>query len=234
MGLRLVCAAVLALGAITSACTANPHPTPSMTESNDSSAAPATAPYDQTESPGATDPGPVERFSLGDAYILKPVRWIATPYRGVPATVISPLVFLSADPFTEVCASPKADSSRCTTAGWFPPDAHTPADGVLILWLAATFPTNGAWTALPGRNTRINGHRARVYSGAPIDSCPDGTTTEVEANILIATKPLGTAHFYPGSRLAMTACLGPKITSTDRAAVTTMLHSLHIRTRAWF
>lgn len=234
MGLRLTSAAVLALGVITSACTANPHPTPTITESNNSSAAPDTASAGQTELPGASDPGPVERFSLGDASILKPVSWIATPYRGMPATVISPLVFLSATPFTEECAGRNADSSRCTTADWFPPDAHTPADGALILWLAATFPTNVAWTALPGRNTRINGHRARVYSGAPINSCPDGTATEVEANILIATKPLGAAHLYPGSRLAMTACLGPNISATDRAAVTTMLHSLHIRTRAWF
>jgi hypothetical protein len=63
---------------------------------------------------------------------------------------------------------------------------------------------------------------------------PDGAATEVEANVLIATKAFAATHGHPGSRLAMTACLGPHASLEDRRAVMAMLFSLHIRTRFYF
>jgi hypothetical protein len=152
----------------------------------------------------------------------------------MPATVVSPITFISTGPLTRVCETAEADPTKCTTPGWFPPDAHTPDDGVLVVWLLATFPTDVAWGALPGHGAWINQHRARVYSGPPIDSCPDGTGSEVEANVLIATKALAATHGHPGSRLAMTACLGPNASRAERDAVIAMLRSLHIRTGYYF
>jgi hypothetical protein len=226
---------IVGLTTLTTACTADHKATRTTTDTSAARAsAGSTTSTTIDQSGGASGHGETRRYSIGGASILKPTRWVASPYRGMPATVVSPITFFSSAPFTRACANNDAAASKCTTPGWFPPDAHTPADGVLILWLAATFPSNVGWASLPGQNTRINGHRARVYSGPPIDFCPDGATTEVEANVLIATKPLGTTHQYPGSRLAMTACLGPHISPADRAAVMTMLHSLHIRTRYWF
>jgi hypothetical protein len=180
--------------------------------------------------------GATEIYNLGGASIMKPICWTVSRYRGAIATVVAPIAFLSRAPFTRVCADANADADKCTTPGWFPPDTRTPAAGVLVLWLAATFPSNAGWHALPGQRTLIYHHRARVYSGPPIDACPDGTATEVEANVLIATHGYGPPKHrsYPGSRLAMTACLGPKVSSRDCTAVTTMLHSLHIKTHYWF
>jgi hypothetical protein len=105
-----------------------------------------------------------------------------------------------------------------------------------VLWLSTSYPSNAGWTALPGRPRRINHHAARVYSGPAIGGCPVGTSREVEANVLIATRPVGPPQhrFYPGSRIAMTACLGPRASPAVRAAVLTMMNSLRIRAGYWF
>lgn len=173
-----------------------------------------------------------ELYSLGGATVRKPTRWLTTPYRGMPATFVSPIVFMSSTPVTDKCAGAGADPSLCTTSGWFPPDARTPTDGVLILWLETWFPSNLGWQSLPGRNTSINGYRARVYSGSPITSCPDGADHEISANVLVPTEPVsGHRATIRGDRYGMVACLGHDATAADRDAVTAMLNSLRIMKR---
>jgi hypothetical protein len=63
-----------------------------------------------------------------------PERWSVTPYKGEPATVVFPIVFLSSSRLRSRCATEHANPASCTTTNWFPPDARTPATGVIVLW----------------------------------------------------------------------------------------------------
>ena len=173
------------------------------------------------------------RYSLGGATIRIPQRWFATPYKGEPATVVFPTVFLSSLPLTSRCATRHPSPAFCTTHNWFPPDVRTPPAGVLVLWLNLQFPTDSL-DVLPGQPTRIHHHAARVDSGAGTGLCPDGTASEIDAYVRIATTPYGPTHYLPGGRIDMRACLGPHASIADRAAVTAMLRSLHIRAGYWY
>jgi hypothetical protein len=173
------------------------------------------------------------RYSLGGATIVMPKRWSVTPYKGEPATVVFPIVFLSSSTLVSRCARGHPSPASCTTRNWFPPDVQTPASGVLVLWLNVQFPTDSL-DAVPGRQTHINQHVARVYAGPADGGCPEGAAREIDAYVRIATKPYGPSHLLPGGRIDMTACVGQHASADDRGAVTAMLHSLHIRTSHWY
>jgi hypothetical protein len=107
-----------------------------------------------------TMPAPVDvAHSLHGATVKAPARWFAAPYRGMPATVVFPVVFLSTSRFTGVCSAGHANPAARTTPNWFPPDARTPADGVLVLWTHVEIPSD-VLNTLDGRPVRINGHLA--------------------------------------------------------------------------
>lgn len=178
--------------------------------------------------------GTVRRTVGGGASALIPRRWSVAPYNGIPAPVLSPVAFWSSSPLQSRCAAGKPDPTSCTTSNWFPPDVQTPSAGVVVLWLNAQFPTNSAFNALPGRLAHIDHHVARVSSGRATSACPKGATQEVQAFVQIATRRYGPAHLLPGGRIDMTACIGGRASADDRAAVTTMVHSLHIHTTFWY
>jgi hypothetical protein len=163
-------------------------------------------------------------LSLGEASVRAPAGWYTTPYRGELAPVYLPVRFLSTSRFTGPCATRNQNQSRCTTQNWFPSDWRTPADGVILLWSHAEFPTTAGPTLshLPGTRTTIDHRPAKVWNGPATSSCPGGAATEMDAEVREA------AHSYPGERFDLRACLGPEATPQTRATLTHSLKTLHI------
>jgi hypothetical protein len=175
-----------------------------------------------------------KRVSLGGASVVIPRRWLTSGYHGLPSTLAFPIVFYSSARMTTRCSKPT--QTLCTSGNWFPRDVVTPTNGVLVSWVDDE---DGApdiqWPRLPGRVTKIHHHIAKVEVGTNDGGCPRGAAREVAAYIRIPTKPIevGGRSQYTGSRLAMTACFGPHASSTDRFAVSRMLHSLRIHPKHW-
>jgi hypothetical protein len=153
--------------------------------------------------------------------VQAPTDWFETPFRGSPGTVVFPLVFLSTEAFSGPCASGKLQES-CSDKGWFPADWVAPTDGLLVLWKETEFPGGPGLEQLDGQLATIDGHPAKIWSGKATTSCPTEASTEMDA--FVSDESRGN----PGVRWDMTACLGARPSDRDRAAVQTMLDSLHI------
>lgn len=184
-------------------------------DSHDASPAPTTS---------TTPPRPaLVTYSLGEATIKAPARWIRTPYRGAPATVVFPEFFLSTSPLSD-CEKGYA-SRGCTTQNWFPPNSVTPKAGLIVMWEQLEFPTDNLDT-FDGDPAVIDGHEARIYVGAVTGRCPSGTDSEIDAAVRLKIVPKPRPRFISGESYDLVSCLGPRVSSDDRAAVLAMLHSL--------
>jgi hypothetical protein len=178
------------------------------------------APPAPSSSTWAPRPGLVT-YSVGEATITAPARWIRTPFRGLPAPVVLPEFFLS------TTALP-ACGDECASQDWFPPGATTPRTGVLVMWEDIEYPTD-TLDAFPGDLTAIDGHEAHVYAGATTSRCPVGTASEFDAAVRVQVVPKPRPRFLSGERLDLIGCLGAGVSTADRTAVEAMLHSLRFK-----
>jgi hypothetical protein len=152
--------------------------------------------------------------SAGNVRIRYPSQWHLTPYLGVPATVVFPLVHLSSAALTGPCASSKKsvqDSADCFAKTW-----PVAADGVLVKWVATQFPTGRPLKFAPGKRVRIDGRPARL----DVERASDRTWT--------VTATIGSAVTTDNQTTVMTAQIGPKATQTTIDDVFTMLATVDI------
>jgi hypothetical protein len=151
-----------------------------------------------------------------------PADWNVTRFSGAPAPTLFPLVYFSRSPLAAQCrarqtAAAQRMETRCFDGSW-----PVPSDGFVIRWAKTANPTAGPFAHVPGRRTELaGGHRARLFVGAATARCAAvGAATEVDATILIASPGYETYR--------VRACLGPQVSASDRAAVTTMLKTAKI------
>jgi hypothetical protein len=175
--------------------------------------------------PAGRDSGATSWLALGGgADVLVPRAWQRVSYHGLPATVVFPIVFLTDGKLQGPCVTGRRNNPACTGQAWFARGWKTPSHGVLLDWLATSFPTPPSdkhfLAYIHARKITLDHRPAKITKG-PVDSCPTGTATEIDAYIQRARSG------YPGARLDMQACLGPHAPSTTRRAVMRMLNSLH-------
>ena len=118
-----------------------------------------------TASASATAASPAIRPQvLGPGVAVQvPAAWFTTAYRGVVPTTVYPLLYLSTQPFSGVCAS--GSVPRMSPTPKLPPAWTTPSDGVLVLWRQDEYPAQyGPLVYLAGPDLTIDGRRARIQS----------------------------------------------------------------------
>jgi hypothetical protein len=154
--------------------------------------------------------------------VQAPAAWFETAYRGVTPSTVYPLIYLSTQPFSGVCASGSVHE-ECTDPS-FPPAWTTPSDGVLVLWRQDEYPANhGPLTQLSGPDLTIDGRRAKIQSwtkSAP--DCPAGAKSEMAGFVAKDSSA------ESGLGFDTIACFGAGATPQDRVRVRTMIESLHI------
>lgn len=158
----------------------------------------------------------------GGARVLVPHAWQQVRYHGEPAPEVLPIVFLTDGRLDGRCVTGPA-SSACTGRAWFAPRWRTPADGVLLRWLAVSFPgsaTDRRFLSSVRAPTVLLAHRPAKIVRGPAGSCPPGAAFEIDAYVQQSRTG------YPGNRLDMTACLGAYAPPSTRQAVMRMLRSL--------
>jgi hypothetical protein len=93
-----------------------------------------------------SSPSPVAKWStfrlLPGVSADVPSSWQSADYLATPATVYFPLRFFSTSEFGARCPG-HPDEQSCMDQTWFAPGWTTPSDGVLLLWSAAQFPSDG-------------------------------------------------------------------------------------------
>ena len=151
----------------------------------------------------------------GLATVRVPGQWHLTAFRGESAPVYFPLDFVSTDQLPRVC--PGKITESCAGKNGFPSGWKAPANGVLVLWSHAEFPTGPALAHVSGDVATIDGRPAKVRSGTATSACPPGAATEIDAYVSTAET---------GERFDMTACFGPHATADTHKSVRTMLYSL--------
>jgi hypothetical protein len=151
-----------------------------------------------------------------------PRRWDATWFNGAPAPIFFPLVDLSEERLDGACpsgptgpASSRPDTTTCFNGSW-----PVPADGLIVRWGLDEQPLTHPFEFVPGRPVVIDHRPARRYSGPPNWCTNAGTSSEIDAAILVAR--------HGDATLRMIACLGPHVSTADRAAIGTMLASVRV------